>query len=329
MSPPARAILEVGDLRVDFVSGGERLAAVRGVDLRLAPGEVLGIVGESGSGKSVAMRAVLGLLPPAARVAGSVRFHGEEILGSPERVMRRLRGRRIGLIFQDPMSALNPVITIGDQLVEAMRIHDRRLTRRRARERAVELLELVAIPFPERRLAQYPHEFSGGMRQRAVIAIAMANGPELLIADEPTTALDVTVQAQILEVLARLRAERGVSLVLVTHDLGVVAGMADSLAVMYAGRVVEQGGVEAVFYRPQHPYTRGLLAATPRIEGGIDRLAAIEGAPPSLAGRPPGCAFHPRCPQADARCAAEEPALRPLGGAAVACHHAAAASHAG
>jgi peptide/nickel transport system ATP-binding protein len=268
------------------------------------------------------MRAVLGLLPPVGRARGSVLFHGEEILGRPDRQLRRLRGRRIGLIFQDPMTALNPVITIGDQLVEAMRIHDRRLSQRRARERAVALLELVAIPFPERRLKQYPHEFSGGMRQRAVIAIAMANGPELLIADEPTTALDVTVQAQILEVLARLRAERGVSLVLVTHDLGVVAGMADSVAVMYAGRVVERGGVEEVFYRPRHPYTRGLLAATPRIEGEIARLNAIEGSPPSLAARPPGCAFHPRCPLADPRCATEEPALRSLGGALVACHHA-------
>jgi len=320
----ARPILEVRNLEVAFATSAGGIEAVRGVDLTVLPGEVLGIVGESGSGKSVTMRAVLGLLPPTAQVRGSVRFHGEELLGRSERRLRDLRGRRIGMIFQDPMTALNPVLTIGDQITEAIRIHDRRIGSAKARERALELLTLVAIPFPERRLRQYPHEFSGGMRQRAVIAIAMANRPELLIADEPTTALDVTVQAQILDVLARLRIEAGVSLALITHDLGVVAGMADHLAVMYAGRVVERGPVNEIFYRPRHPYTRGLLAATPRIEGDVLRLRAIEGSPPSMARRPSGCAFHPRCPLADARCAAEEPVLREVDGAFAACHHAAA-----
>ena len=320
MSAPP--ILEVRDLEVIFATSHGSVEAVRGVDLTLAAGDVLGIVGESGSGKSVTMRAVLGLLPPTARIRGSVRFHGQELLGRSRRVLRALRGKRIGMIFQDPMTALNPVITIGEQIVEAIRIHDRAVSHQKALARAVELLELVAIPFPERRVRQYPHEFSGGMRQRAVIAMAMANGPELLIADEPTTALDVTVQAQILDVLARLRVERGVSLALITHDLGVVAGMADHLAVMYAGRVVERGPVNEVFYRPRHPYTRGLLAATPRIEGEVARLRAIEGSPPSMARRPSGCAFHPRCPLADARCAAEEPLLREVDGAFAACHYA-------
>ena len=326
--PPERGmsaapILEVRDLEVFFATSHGSVEAVRGVDLTLAAGDVLGIVGESGSGKSVTMRAVLGLLPPTARIRGSVRFHGQELLGRSRRLLRALRGKRIGMIFQDPMTALNPVITIGEQIVEAIRIHDRAISHSKALARAVELLELVAIPFPERRVRQYPHEFSGGMRQRAVIAMAMANGPELLIADEPTTALDVTVQAQILDVLARLRVERGVSLALITHDLGVVAGMADHIAVMYAGRVVERGPVNEVFYRPRHPYTRGLLAATPRIEGEVVRLRAIEGSPPSLARRPSGCAFHPRCPLADGRrCVTEEPVLREVDGAFAACHYA-------
>jgi len=317
-------ILEVRDLEVVFATAGGPVEAVRGVDLTLASGGVLGIVGESGSGKSVTMRAVLGLLPPTARIRGSVRFHSEELLGSSNRRLRQLRGQRIGMIFQDPMTALNPVITIGEQIVEAIRIHDRRIGHDQAMARAVELLELVAIPFPERRVRQYPHEFSGGMRQRAVIAMAMANRPELLIADEPTTALDVTVQAQILDVLARLRVERGVSLALITHDLGVVAGVADHVAVMYAGRVAERGPVNEVFYRPSHPYTRGLLAATPRVEGDVVRLRTIDGAPPSLARRPTGCAFHPRCQLADVRCASEEPKLREIDGGHAACHHAVA-----
>ena len=281
MSAPP--ILEVRDLEVFFATSHGSVEAVRGVDLTLAAGDVLGIVGESGSGKSVTMRAVLGLLPPTARIRGSVRFHGQELLGRSRRLLRALRGKRIGMIFQDPMTALNPVITIGEQIVEAIRIHDRAISHQKALARAVELLELVAIPFPERRVRQYPHEFSGGMRQRAVIAMAMANGPELLIADEPTTALDVTVQAQILDVLARLRVERGVSLALITHDLGVVAGMADHLAVMYAGRVVERGPVNEVFYRPApslYPRPAGCHAAD-RGRGGAAAghrgLAALHG----------------------------------------------------
>jgi peptide/nickel transport system ATP-binding protein len=318
----AAPILEVRDLRVDFMAGDHRVQAVRGVDFAIPTGGTLGIVGESGSGKSITMRAVLGLLPGNARVAGSVRFCGEELIGATPQRLRAIRGARIGMIFQDPMTALNPLHTIGAQIVEAIRIHDHAISQRAARDRTVELLNLVAIPFPERRIDQYPHEFSGGMRQRVVIAIAVANNPELLIADEPTTALDVTVQAQILDVLARLQKERGVSLALITHDLGVVAGVADQVAVMYGGRIVERSAAAEIFYRSKHPYTRGLLGATPTVDKPVARLAAIDGAPPSLATRPSGCAFRPRCPLATPRCAAEDPPMRAVGASFTACHHA-------
>ncbi len=316
-------LLEVRDLRIEFKTPRGPLAAVRGVDCAVEAGKVLGIVGESGSGKTITMLAVMGLLPPSAVIGGSVRFHGAEMLGRKRRELQAIRGARIAMIFQDPLSALNPVLTVGDQIVEAIRLHDRALSKRQAIVRAVELLDLVSIPQPQSRVHQYPHEFSGGMRQRAMIAMAVANEPELLIADEPTTALDVTVQAQILEVLQRLRERLGVALVLITHDLGVVAGTADSVAVMYAGRVVEEGAVDDVYYRSRHPYTRGLLASLPKLEGGGDEaLFSIEGAPPSLSDRPGGCAFHPRCGYAEAGCRSEQPDLRPVGSLLSACHFA-------
>jgi oligopeptide/dipeptide ABC transporter ATP-binding protein len=268
------------------------------------------------------MLGVLGLLPPSALVSGSARFRGQELLAMPQPALRAIRGARIGMIFQDPLTALNPVLQVGQQVVEAIRIHHRDVSRKAAMARAVELLDLVSIPQPEHRVRQYPHEFSGGMRQRAMVAMAMANEPELLIADEPTTALDVTVQAQILEVLQRLRARLRIGLILITHDLGVVAGMADTVAVMYAGRVVERGGVDAVFEASRHPYTRGLLAALPKLDAGDEPLVGIEGRPPSLAERPSGCAFHPRCPLAQDRCRTEEPVLRQVGPTWSACHFA-------
>ncbi len=313
-------LLEVRDLEVTFATARGRLEAIRGVDLTVHAGETLGLVGESGCGKSVTMLAVMGLLPPSVRIKGSIRFRGAELAGRPQKELAKLRGARIGMIFQDPMTALNPVLTIGAQIAEAIRIHDAAVSARKAAERAVAMLKLVAIPFPERRALQYPHELSGGMRQRAMIAMAMANEPELLIADEPTTALDVTVQAQIIELLRRLQESHRMGLVLISHDLGIVAGTADRVAIMYAGRIVERGAVEDIFDRPRHPYTRGLLAALPRIESQSTRLTAIDGAPPSLAARPSGCAFHPRCRHAVERCAAQEPVLRDIAGAAVACH---------
>jgi len=314
------SLLEVRDLEVTFATARGELEAIRGVDLAVRSGETLGLVGESGCGKSVTMLAVLGLLPPSVRIKGSIRFRGMELAGRPQKELARLRGARIGMIFQDPMTALNPVLTIGAQVAEAIRIHDTTVTARKGAERAVEMLKLVAIPFPERRALQYPHELSGGMRQRAMIAMAMANEPELLIADEPTTALDVTVQAQIIELLRRLQASHRMGLVLISHDLGIVAGTADRVAIMYAGRIVERGAVEDIFDRPRHPYTRGLLASLPKIDGQATRLTAIEGSPPSLAARPSGCAFHPRCRHAVARCATQEPILRDVAGTAVACH---------
>jgi peptide/nickel transport system ATP-binding protein len=313
-------LLTVRDLEVTFVTARGRLEAIRGVDLTVRSGETLGLVGESGCGKSVTMLAVMGLLPPSVQVRGSIRFAGAELAGRPQKELARLRGARIGMIFQDPMTALNPVLTIGAQIAEAIRIHDAGVSAREAAARAVDMLKLVAIPFPERRALQYPHELSGGMRQRAMIAMAMANEPELLIADEPTTALDVTVQAQIIELLRRLQATHRMGLVLISHDLGIVAGTADRVAIMYAGRIVERGAVEDIFDRPRHPYTRGLLASLPKIDNQTARLMAIDGAPPSLAARPPGCAFHPRCRHAVDLCSARDPALRDVAGVDVACH---------
>jgi oligopeptide/dipeptide ABC transporter ATP-binding protein len=318
-------LLEVRDLRVALPTPRGPVEAVSGVGLTVGRGETLGIVGESGSGKSVTMLATMGLLPSGARVGGSVRLGGRQLLGLPQSELAPLRGGRIAMIFQDPLTALNPVLTIGDHLREALSLHDRSLSRRALRERTLELLELVSIPDPARRLSQYPHEFSGGMRQRAMIAMAVANDPDVLIADEPTTALDVTVQAQILDVLAQMRARLGLALVIISHNLGIVAGAADRVAVMYAGRIVEEGAADAIFATPAHPYTRGLLAAVPRIDKGGARLVPIEGLPPSLTARPPGCSFAPRCPIAEARCAREVPELRPVGATRAACHFAAPA----
>jgi oligopeptide/dipeptide ABC transporter ATP-binding protein len=312
-------LLSIRDLHVTFGGrDGEALEAVRGVDLDVAPGELVAVVGESGSGKSVTMLAVLGLLSPNATATGSVRFDGQELLGAPPRDLRRVRGSRIGMIFQDPLTSLNPAHTVGDQLAEAVLAHDPR-ARKRARQRAGDLLELVSIPDVNRRLRSYPHELSGGMRQRVMIAMALANDPELLIADEPTTALDVTIQAQILDVLSDVQRDRDLAVVLVTHDLGVVAGLAQRVNVMYAGLVVESGESVGVFHRQNHPYTRGLLACLPRLDQRHD-LEPIGGSPPSLDQMPSGCAFHPRCALAQERCRHERPELRTFASTAAACH---------
>ncbi|WP_378941709.1 ABC transporter ATP-binding protein [Mesorhizobium sp. ANAO-SY3R2] len=321
MAVPEAALLTIRNLRVGFRKSSLAFEAVRGIDLDVARGEVLGIVGESGSGKSVGMLAALGLTAKNTVVKGSVRFKGEELIGKPSSEMRKIRGARIAMIFQDPFSSLNPVLTVGAQIVEAIRLHQTTITKKQALARAVELLALVAIPQPERRVHQYPHEFSGGMRQRVVIAMAVANDPDLLIADEPTTALDVTVQAQILSVLRSLQERLGLGLVLITHDLGVLAGHADRVAVVYSGRVVERADVRQLFADPRHPYTRGLIASIPKLEATRERLFSIDGAPPTLGQLPRGCAFHPRCSHAVERCRSDDPALRVVGnGRLSACH---------
>jgi oligopeptide/dipeptide ABC transporter ATP-binding protein len=303
-------ILEVSDLDVKFPTEDGIVHAVRGVSYSIRPGEVLGIVGESGSGKSVTSLAVMGLLPASARVSGSVRFKGRELLGLRDREMSKVRGKGISMIFQDPMTSLDPVYKIGYQIAETVRQHDRSVSSKAAWARAVELLELVGIPNAKDRVASYPHEFSGGMRQRVVIAIAMANQPDVIIADEPTTALDVTVQAQVLEVLRTAQEETGAATILITHDLGVVAGFADRVLVMYAGRPVETGGVDDIYYRPRMPYTLGLLGSLPRLDASEkQRLTPIKGSPPSLVNPPPGCPFGPRCPMHVAECDVKEPDL--------------------
>jgi peptide/nickel transport system ATP-binding protein len=307
----AEPVLSVSDLTVTFPSEQGRVNAVRGLSYSVCPGEVLGIVGESGSGKSVSSLAVMGLLPKQAEVTGSIKFQDRELLGRSDAELSEIRGRRISMIFQDPLSALTPVYTVGDQVAEALLVHGAP-SRQAARTRAVELLDLVGIPDAARRAQAFPHEFSGGMRQRVVIAIAIANDPDLIIADEPTTALDVTVQAQVLAVLATAREVTGAGIVLITHDLGVVAGFADRVHVMYAGRTVESGSVEDIFYRPGMPYTRGLLASIPRVDTERAALVPIEGQPPSLVGLGPGCPFAPRCPQVIDHCRHTEPSLTPL-----------------
>lgn len=312
-------LLEVRDLRVEFPVNNGYAEAIRGVDLTVGRGEVLGLVGESGSGKSISMMALLRLLPKTARVSGSAMFEGVDLLAQSPRNLSHIRGGRIGMIFQDPLTAFNPVLTIGAQIVEALQLHDRNLSAKAALTRAVELLAEVAIPEPARRVHQYPHQFSGGMRQRAMIAMAISNRPQLLIADEPTTALDVTVQAQILELLQGLREELNIGMIMITHDLGVVAGIADRVIVMYSGQVIERGQVDDVFYASRHPYTRGLLAALPKLDGPREELVGISGTPPSLVNRPAGCAFRPRCKYAEPVCATAEPPLRGAGPLESAC----------
>ncbi len=315
-------LLDVDNLTVEFPTEDGVVKAVRGVTYQLRRGDSLGIVGESGSGKSVTSLAVLGLLPKTARVTGSVRLHGEELLGKTEDEYAALRGNKISMIFQDPLTSLNPVYTVGRQIAEAVHAHHD-VSKKAALDRAIELLSTVGIPYPEQRVHSYPHEMSGGMRQRAVIAIAMANDPDVIIADEPTTALDVTVQAQVLEALEAARAETGAALVLITHDLGVIAGHAERICVMYAGKLVEKGTVDDVFYRPRMPYSLGLLGSLPRLdETGRERLTPIVGSPPSLVNLPPGCPFTPRCPLAQQVCEEKEPDLYPTDSAehVAACH---------
>jgi peptide/nickel transport system ATP-binding protein len=314
-------LLEVRDLTVTFASEAGPVRAVRALSYHVNRGEVLGIVGESGSGKTVSSLAVMDLLPSHARVMGSVRFEGRELVGLADRELSRLRGRRIAMIFQDPLSALTPVYTVGDQIAEAIRVHHD-VSAAAARDRAIELLTLVGIPNPSRRVTSFPHEFSGGMRQRVMIAMAIANDPALIIADEPTTALDVTVQAQILDLLQKAREVTGAAILLITHDLGVVAGLADRVGVMYAGKLVETGTVDDIFYRPRMPYTLGLLGSLPRPDQGAHQpLTPIEGNPPSLVNLPKGCPFAPRCPLRMEKCMQEEPELVQHGGAhAAACH---------
>ncbi|MEV6347116.1 ABC transporter ATP-binding protein [Actinoplanes sp. NPDC051851] len=320
----AEPLLRVDDLSVTFRSPAGPVTAVRGISYDVRPGEVLGIVGESGSGKSVSSLAVMGLLPPTAAITGSATFQGRQLLGLGDKQISRIRGSRLAMVFQDPLSALTPVYTVGDQIAETIRIHQG-LGREAARERAVELLDLVGIPNPRQRSKGFPHEFSGGMRQRVMIAMAIANDPALIIADEPTTALDVTIQAQILEVLQKAREVTGAAIIMITHDLGVIAGFADRMMVMYAGRVVETGPVESVYQQPRMPYTIGLLGSIPRLDmGERQRLTPIEGVPPSMVALPAGCPFAPRCPMRIAVCEQSEPELLGVvtddAGRLAACH---------
>jgi peptide/nickel transport system ATP-binding protein len=299
-------ILEVENLRVGFPSGGRTIYPVDGVSFRLDRGETLALVGESGCGKSLTSLALLRLLPTSGRIeAGSaIRLSGEDVLALDGEALRRIRGKRVGMVFQDPMTSLNPVFTVGDQIAEGIQAHAE-ISKREALERAISLLAEVGIPDPAARARSFPHQLSGGMRQRVMIAIALSSEPELLIADEPTTALDVTVQAQILEILDRLRRSHGLAVLLITHDLGVVAGRADRVAVMYAGRIVEEASTAELFSRPSHPYTRGLFASIPTLRGPRTRLTPISGNVPSPAAWPTGCRFRTRCPQVMERCVSE------------------------
>ncbi|MER7789001.1 ABC transporter ATP-binding protein [Streptomyces sp. NPDC097640] len=323
-SPAPTAFLEVRDLQVHFPTDDGLVKSVDGLSFRLEKGKTLGIVGESGSGKSVTSLGIMGLHTAGqygrrkARISGEIWLNGRELLGADPDEVRKLRGRDMAMIFQDPLSALHPYYTIGRQIAEAYRVHNE-VSKDAARKRAIELLDRVGIPQPDKRVDSYPHEFSGGMRQRAMIAMSLVNNPELLIADEPTTALDVTVQAQILDLIRDLQKEFGSAVIIITHDLGVVAELADDLLVMYGGRCIERGPAEKVFYEPQHPYTWGLLGSMPRIDRDqTERLIPVKGSPPSLINVPSGCAFHPRCPYADVPkdniTRTERPELREAGG---------------
>ncbi|TDQ42815.1 ABC transporter ATP-binding protein [Aureibacillus halotolerans] len=306
-------ILSVKNLRVSFHTYAGEVQAVRGMDFDLREGETLAIVGESGSGKSVTTRAVMGLIPkpPGEIKDGEILYKGKNIINYKEKEMQKLRGKEISMIFQDPMSALNPTMKVGAQIVEGLKKHQK-LTSSQAKERAIELLRLVGIPYPEKRIDQFPHQFSGGMRQRVVIAIALACDPKVLIADEPTTALDVTIQAQILELMNDLKEKLGTAIVLITHDLGVVANMADRVIVMYGGQVAETGTVDEIFYQPKHPYTWGLLSSMPNPNMKEEVLQAIPGSPPDLSDPPVGCPFAARCPYAMKVCVDHNPALEPI-----------------
>jgi oligopeptide/dipeptide ABC transporter ATP-binding protein len=305
--------LEVRGLAVHFAGDGGIVHAVDDVSLTVGAGETVAVVGESGSGKTVTALAVMGLIDPPGRIeAGAIELAGRALVGLNEKAYRQVRGRDIGMVFQEPMTALNPALRIGAQVAEAIRVHDRGVSCREARTRAVELLERVGLVPAEKRARDFPHALSGGMRQRVMVAIAIANRPRLLIADEPTTALDVTTQAQILELLGELRQELGMALLLVTHDLGLVAGLADRVVVMYAGRVVEEARVDALFTQPAHPYTRGLLDSVPKRGAARAPLVPIPGTPPNPTALPEGCAFHPRCPLAEDRCRNDVPRLREI-----------------
>ena len=324
---PRTPLLSLRDLTVEFRTSEGVVHAVDGVGYDVYPGETLGVVGESGSGKSVSVMSLLRLVrePPGRIVSGQALFGGRDLLTTPRKELRALRGRDIAMVFQDPMTSLNPVFKVGTQIAEALTTHDPGLGKDAATQRAVELLRMVGVPQPERRVEQYPHQFSGGMRQRAMIATAIANQPSLLIADEPTTALDVTVQAQILELLQTAQRETQAAVILITHDLGLVAEMADRVIVMYAGHVVESGAVDDIFNAPRHPYTLGLMNSLPQAGGGKDWLRPIPGNPPNLVQLPPGCPFHPRCllTQGRERCRTEQPLLVPTGTAddhLSACH---------
>jgi peptide/nickel transport system ATP-binding protein len=313
------ALLEVRNLRVEFNTRRGTLVAVDDLSFEIAPGEVLGVVGESGAGKSITGSAIIGLLEPPGRIAaGEILLEGRRIDQLPADEMRKIRGRKIGAIFQDPLTSLNPLYTIGEQIVETIRTH-LPLDAAAARKRAIELLGEVGITAPERRIDYFPHQFSGGMRQRVVIALALCANPRLVIADEPTTALDVSIQAQIIALLRRLCRDHGTAVMLVTHDMGVIAETADRVAVMYAGRMAEIGPVQAVIHDPQHPYTAGLMGSIPSVGQDVERLPQIEGSMPRLDAIPPGCAFNPRCPRAFDRCRVERPALLPANRTLAAC----------
>ncbi|WP_374377531.1 ABC transporter ATP-binding protein [Dongia sp.] len=314
-------VLEVTNLNTTFWTPEGDVKAVNNVSFAIARGETLGIVGESGSGKSQIFMSIMGLLASNGKATGSVKVAGTEILGVPTAELNKIRGARMSMIFQDPMTSLNPYLTVRRQMTEVLMTH-KGLSEKEAAETSVRLLDQVQIPEARRRLNMYPHEFSGGMRQRVMIAMALLCGPELLIADEPTTALDVTVQAQILDLLSQLRRDNGMAIALITHDLGVIAGLADRVMVMYAGAIAEEGSVRDIFKRPQHPYTEGLLRSMPRLdETGITRLQTIGGQPPNLQNLPSGCTFRERCPYAVERCMSERPHLRDIGGGrAKSCH---------
>jgi len=320
------ALLEVRNLRVEFETRRGKLVALDDVSFDLAPGEILGVVGESGAGKSLTGAAIIGLLDPPGRItAGEIRFDGRRIDNLPFEAMRRIRGRQIGAIFQDPLTSLNPLYTVGRQLIETIRTH-LPVSEADARSRAIRLLQETGIPAAQERLDQFPHQFSGGMRQRVVIALALAAEPRLIVADEPTTALDVSIQAQIISLLKRLCRDHGAAVMLVTHDMGVIAETCDRVAVMYAGRVVEIGPVRSVIHAPAHPYTAGLMGSIPAMDEDRERLLQIDGAMPRLNAIPPGCAYHPRCPQVFARCRTQRPDLMPARQTRAACWLADAAS---